>query len=373
MLEGIRTEPTAFEGVLGARVERAVPAKQKRTISAVELDAMDFPPISFVVPDVLPEGLALLAGKPKFGKSFMALGLAIAVGSGGLALGSIPCDEGDVLYCALEDSKRRLQSRLRQMLPHGRMPGRLSLATDWPRIGTGFEDELSQWLDDHPGARLVILDTWACIKPQTEGRRSAYDEDQIGLRPLLELAKSRPNLCILVIHHVRKAEADDVFDTISGTNGLTGVPDTILVVAKHGETTKLCAKGRDLEDFERELRREHGGGWTIGGDARQLAKTSERQAILDVLDEAEGETLSLATIASATGKRKDNLGHLLKRLADEGLVEKAGYGKYRAKPHSNYSNRSNFDGEAWVRSNLGADDEHSLNELNGLNGAQHDY
>ncbi len=165
---------------------------------------------------------------------------------------------------------------------------------------------------------------------------------------MLELAKATPGLCILVVHHTRKAEADDAFDTISGTFGLTGVADTLLVFGKHGEGAKLEAQGRDLESFEKAFRRDPiTGGWLLTGDAPNMAKTSERQAILDELGEAEGKPLSTSQIAKALGKSQANASHLLKRLLGEGQVVKAGYGKWKLPdPRSNSSNRSNWiDGE----------------------------
>jgi len=324
------------------------------SLSAETLAAKTFAPVAYVVPGILPEGLAILAGRPKFGKSYMALDLAIAVASGGYAFGSIKCDQGDVLYCALEDGERRLNERLNKMLQFDTAaPSSLFFETIAKRIGEGLEHDLSYWLEDHPSARLVILDTWRCIKPISSGRGSAYDEDASALNPLHELAKNHPGVAFVIIHHVRKMDAEDVFDTISGSNGLMGVADTLMVLTRHGEAAKICAQGRDLEGYEKALNRDLlTGGWQITGDARELAKTSERQEVLDLLIEAGGEPLSLAAIASATGKRKDNLAHLLKRLTSEGLAEKASYGKYRVTPHSNCSNRSNLDQRALNRSNF---------------------
>jgi DNA-binding transcriptional ArsR family regulator len=299
------------------------------SLTASALDRLKFAPLRYVIPGILPEGLAILAGKPKFGKSFAALDLGIAVSSGAKAFGSIPCEAGDVLYCALEDSRRRLQDRLRGMLPRGAgMPELLHLETAAKRIDEGLMDDLRGWLADHPGARLVILDTWRCIKPASQSRSSAYEEDASGLHPVHELAKDHPGVAIVVIHHTRKLEADDPFDTISGTHGLTGVADTLLVLAKHGEGAKLCGQGRDIDGYEKALTRNTlTGSWKIVGDAREMAKTGERQAVLDVLAEAE-EPIAPTKIATAIGKTRTNVQHLLKRLDEEGLAKKVGHGKW---------------------------------------------
>lgn len=332
----------AFSG-LG---KTAVTMRGFGTLSAAALNAMSFEPVRFVVPGILPEGLAIFAGKPKFGKSFAAMDMAIAVASGGKAFGKIECEAGDVLYCALEDGERRLQDRMRKLLPFGEphaVPERLFIETVAPRLGDGLIEALDAWVAAHPEARLIVLDTWVHIKPAANGRGSAYDEDAQGLRPLHLFAKQHPGLAVVVIHHTRKLDADDPFDTISGTHGLTGMADTLMVMARNEGTAKLCGQGRDIEGYEKAIERDtFTGGWKLLGDAKERAKTGERQAILDVLQEADGETLTTATIASATGKRKDNVSHLLKRLAGEGLVEKAGFGKWRNITHSNRSNRSNW-------------------------------
>src|SRR5262249_20154778 len=108
-----------------------------RVISAKELNAMRFNPIKYVVPGIIVEGLTLLAAKPKMGKSWMMLHTAIAVASNGFTLGDIHCPEGDVLYCALEDNLRRLQSRMTKLLGTRPWPERLHFRCEMPRLVDG--------------------------------------------------------------------------------------------------------------------------------------------------------------------------------------------------------------------------------------------
>lgn len=337
----------ANSGVYGAAVEHFAPRTSFATIRADVLAAMEFPPVAWAVPRLVPEGLAILAGKPKLGKSFLSLQLSEAVAGGnGKAFGVEAFDPGDVLYCALEDSQRRLHSRLHKMHPWGGdVSGRIHFATEWPRIGDGCIEQLSEWCDAHPKARLIILDTWRAIKPVTAGNGSAYDEDATSAAPLLEFTKRRPGLAVIVVHHVRKMDADDIFDTISGTHGLTGIFDTLMVLARHGEGVKLAAQGRDLEGYEKAMERDRlTGGWIVKGDAGEIAKTTERQEMLDALADANGEPLTLAAIAGAVGKRKDATRYLLKRLIDEGRVHQPNYGKYALTSPSNHSKSSNWQG-----------------------------
>jgi hypothetical protein len=339
-LENLEIEVTLASGWQAGLQEPRGPqqsefkAKQSRPaiFDARALSEMSFPPLRWAIPGLLPEGLAVLAGKPKLGKSFLSLQMAIAVATGnGGAFGVPEVDEGDVLVCALEDSPRRLKDRLVRMWPFG-APERLQFATGWPRLDSGGIAELEHWCNQHPNARLVIVDTWRAIKPPGGGRGSAYDEDATAAAPLLDFVKLRPGLTVLVIHHARKADAEDVFDTISGTHGLTGIFDTLMVLVRHGEGAMLAAQGRDLDGYEKALERDRRtGGWIVRGDAIPLAKTGERQALLDVLAKVD-EPLSLSQIAHAVGKKPDAARHLLKPLVYEGSVYQPGHGRYALRP-----------------------------------------
>lgn len=317
-------------------------------LSAAMLGALHFAPLRWAVPELLPEGLAILAGKPKFGKSFLALDLAIAVASGGKALRSIDCEAGDVLYLALEDGKRRLQDRLRKLVPFGDdLPSRLFFATDAKRLRGGLEAQIGDWLNAYPDARLVVIDTLARVKPEANGRGGQYDEDAAALSGIHDLMRHRAGVAVVVVHHTRKAESDDAFETISGTHGLTGIADSLLVLASHGQGAKLSGQGRDVEGFEKALTRdEFSGGWRLEGDARALASTGERQALLDVLTEADGEPLRTNAIAKDAGVSVSSASHRLRGLLDEGLAVKASYGKWAIANPSSKSSKSSNSGPA---------------------------
>jgi hypothetical protein len=114
-----RPELVPFEECKKQEEARASPAKEKasKLYTAGDLQWMEFPPLRFIIPGYLVEGLTILVGKPKRGKSWMALDWVLAVAHGGHAFGTIQCDVGDCLYMALEDSPRRMQRRIRQLLP----------------------------------------------------------------------------------------------------------------------------------------------------------------------------------------------------------------------------------------------------------------
>lgn len=332
-------------------------------ITAAQLAAMQFAPLQWAVPDLLPEGLALIAGKPKLGKSFMVLDLALAVTGAKPAMGNIICKPGDVLYCALEDGKRRLKTRIADMLPSGvAMPDRLEIVLDMARLGAGGEEQLERWLDVHPDARLVIIDTWRCIKPGTDGRKTAYDEDAGGMQRLHAIAKDRPGLCILVVHHTRKMEADDPMDMISGTTGLTGVPDTLMVLARQGEGARLVAVSREMDGYDKALKRNADtSGWTIIGDAKLLAATSERQEILEALEGAPPEGLSSGAVAAMIDKRADSVRRTLNRMANKGEVTRVKAGRFACPNSPTVPNPTVDARDAWDNETDGTgyfDDDH---------------
>src|SRR5207244_2284516 len=110
-----------------------------RIITADQLRTMTFPPVRYVLPGFVPDGLTILASKPKIGKSWLALDLCLAVAAGRFTLGNLKPCEGRVLYLALEDSRRRLQRRIDKLLSPfaAEWPVRLGVMTEWPRLNEG--------------------------------------------------------------------------------------------------------------------------------------------------------------------------------------------------------------------------------------------
>jgi hypothetical protein len=234
----------------------------------------EFPELLTIVPDVLVEGFSVLAGKPKIGKSWLALHLAIAVASGEPALGTLPVDSGEVLYLALEDTQKRLKRRLQRMLPAGKQaPERLDLRVKWHRFDKGGLADMEEWLAARERPRLIIIDTLKRLRSKRTGRASAYDEDCDALEGPQQLAGDR-GIAMLAVHHTSKRQsADDLFDDISGTLGLNGTADNLLILKRgRGDMeANLYTTGRELE--EKLLVLQCGPSlatWTLKGDAATL-------------------------------------------------------------------------------------------------------
>jgi hypothetical protein len=302
------------------------------TATAEALSTMTFEPIKYVIPGVIVEGLTLLAGKPKIGKSWLLMHAAIAVATpgGGFTLGDIHCIEGDVLDCALEDNLRRVQSRMTKLLGISLpWPKRLTFQTEMRRLADGGLDFIRSWIEKVERPRLVIIDTLAMVKTPKTRAQTQYEADYDSVLELRRLANQH-NIAIVLVHHLRKAEADDAFDTISGTLGLTGAVDTVLVIKRdtHGSYV-LHGKGRDLSEIEKAMTfNVETCVWTVLGDAGSVRLTAERNTILAALTDADSNALSPNDIAAATGMKSGNVRRLLGKMKTDGLVTSPRYGKY---------------------------------------------
>jgi len=289
-----------------------------------ELLARQLPPIQWAIPNILPEGLTLLAGKPKLGKSWLALSMALAVAAGGVALGTYPVMQGEVLYLALEDNERRLQSRAKHLLASmTSVPTGIAFELRWPRLDQGGLTHLEEYLQTHPHVRLVVIDTWARVSPKAQNRqRSQYEDEYEALTPLKYLADTY-RVSILAIHHLRKMRGDDVLDEITGSIGLTGAVDGALILKRERgqHEATLFVTGRDIEHEQQFALRFDPltAMWTLMGTAEEVTRTKERQEILDLLSEQLPEGMSPRQVAEALGKNYHTTRCLLRKMeaADE--------------------------------------------------------
>jgi AAA domain len=211
-------------------------------VMANDLQSMIFPPVRYVLPDYIPEGVTIIAGKPKIGKSWLTLDLCLAATANRFTLGTLKPAQGDVLYLALEDNKRRLKRRMAKLWPSpdAQWPKRLALVTEWKRADQGGLDNIEAWCRSVTDPVMVVIDTLEKFRPAAAAKSSAYSNDYAALTDLQKIA-SKYRVAIVINHHVRKMEADDPFDTVSGTLGLTGAADTILILKRHAGTVTLHA------------------------------------------------------------------------------------------------------------------------------------
>ena len=245
---------------------------RSHVFTAAALRTMDFPAVSYIVPGIIPEGLTILAGRPKIGKSWMALDLAIGIATGKTVLGGVHVEQGDVLYCCLEDNPRRLKRRVTKLLGAfgGEWPERLTLATRWRRLDQGGVEDIEAWSKSVPLPRLVLLDTLAGVRPARAGSDTLYEGDYRALSDVHRFSNER-GMGAVALHHTRKMEAEDPVDTISGSFGLAGQADTCLILARSNKGTTLYVRGRDIEECERAITfGSENCKWTLLGDAAEF-------------------------------------------------------------------------------------------------------
>jgi hypothetical protein len=132
----------------------------------------------------------------------------------------------------------------------------------------------------------------------------------------------------VLVHHLRKAESDDAYDTVSGTLGLTGAPDTVMILRREGESYTLRAKGRDLEEIEKAVQFDSDTcTWSVLGEAKDVRQSDQRSAVVEALTDA-GEPLGAGQIAAACGMATRNVRNMLSRMRRDGSVVKSARGKY---------------------------------------------
>lgn len=303
------------------------------------------------------EGLTVLGGKPKLGKSWLVLNLAVAVANGEVALGNIDrtVTETGVLYLALEDGERRMKERL-GMIGIESPPENLYLVHEWPRLDSGGLEHLRNALDLYPDIGVVVIDTLGRIRgPRKRG--DWYGEDYEVLGALHDLAREHPGLAIIVVHHNRKDDAPaDYIDALSGSTGIGGSPDVVIVLQRgRGEVDGvLNITGRDIPEDERALLFAEGV-WTEVGSATDFQRTKERQEVLALFDDPDvvaskngHRVLTSPAVSAALGITPEAARQRLSRSERDGELWKPAWGEYalpETPSQASHSHKKDGDGD----------------------------
>lgn len=312
------------------RTVEAIPSKGRpKCFTACDLMKTAFPEPKWAIPGLLVDGFSFLIGRPKQGKSLLALHTGLSVAYGGKAIGSIDVEPGQAIYLALEDPWRRLKSRMCQMLDAADPPQDLILFNEWPRIDAGGLEQLEREMKKHDRLRLVIIDTFQKIKGENRLKHSVYEHDYAQVAALKSLA-DKAGVAMLVIHHLRKAQAEDIFDQVSGSLGLTGAADSTLILdRKTGQADAvLHVTGRDVESAEYALRFDPRYlSWNLLGEASEIQSTEQQQAVYDALKTFDNP-ISPKQLQEVTDLKYRNVMKILHKLVSEGAVQQVGRGRY---------------------------------------------
>ena len=252
--------------------------KKLETMTAEQLQRAPYSPVPFLVDELIPEGLHILAGAPKIGKSWLALWLCLCV-SQGQPLWNFAVTQGEVLYLSLEDSYRRIQSRLFDLTEDA--PPTLHFAIMADTLKHGLEQQIEQFLTEHPTTKLVVIDTLQRVRSAgSDSNLYANDYQDIGL---LKNLADKQHIAILLIHHLRKLHDDDPMNMISGSTGLSGAADSTFVLQKNSRLANIASlhcTGRDIPD--RTLKLELGEDdhvWKLLADSKTCSSASKISAL----------------------------------------------------------------------------------------------
>jgi hypothetical protein len=316
------------------------------TFTGNDLRDKEFPPVSWAVPDILPSGVTLFGGREKMGKSWMAFGLAIAVASGGVALGVKRVEQGDALYLSLEDSERRLHRRINKLASDAADLSRLHCVTEWKPADRGGLEDLDAWLEDHPNTRLAVIDTLKRIRPHTSGRRNMYDDDYDAVQPFVPLA-DKHDVALVLIHHLnQQSNPDDPFDWFSGSAGLVAAAEGILLFRrKRGDADAyLTIDGKDIEErAELAVKWDPlAATWTVIGDAEAHRLSETRLAILRVVEDADGP-LGPTDVADALGQPVNTIKQRIYQMSKDGELRVESRGRYVIGSHNLHNHHNQED------------------------------
>ena len=215
------------------------------TFTAEELIRMDFPPLQELIEGMLASGLYILAGASKIGKSWLVLQIAHHI-STGLPLWDRKTVKGDVLYLSLEDTLRRIQSRLLRICDGE--TGNITFATEAELIGNGFEKQIHNYMRHYPKTKLIIIDTLIKVR-DIIWSSSVYADDYACMTVFKHLAEQY-DIAIVLVHHTRKQESQDIMEMISGTNGIMGCADGAMVLERPKRLLPEASLNMTSRDFE---------------------------------------------------------------------------------------------------------------------------
>lgn len=229
-----------------------IDARKFRTMR--EIMRTEFPPVRWIVPGILPEGLALLIAGPKRGKTFAATDLAASVARGTSVFGNWSVEQAEVLYIDLEQPiSAKTKARARMVRADEEKSDQLTMIDEWPVIGSGCCEEIDIWLSEHPAAGLVVIDVLKHIKPGAVPRGVNVYDFEYEMMVKLKAVADRRHVAILVLHHDRKqAGANDPTEASSGTKAITGAANVVWWLKREFgcREGKLAITGRDVEEVE---------------------------------------------------------------------------------------------------------------------------
>ena len=217
----------------------------------ISADTLFYQPLDhpkMLIDGILSNGLAILSGDSKIGKSWMVLWLCLKISQGEPVWG-LPTAKTDVIYLALEDNDWRIQQRMQDLVDIP--PDNLHFGFSCGKLGAELESQIKAVLEDNPNTGLLFIDTLQMVRDNVSSRVNAYAQDYKDLSALKKIADDH-KMCIFLVHHNRKEhDGSNVFNDMTGSTGIAGVADTCMVLRKEdrfGNDAVLSITGRDIEE-----------------------------------------------------------------------------------------------------------------------------
>ena len=312
--------------------------------SAADMQREDVAPVEYIVDDIMTTGCYILAGAPKSRKSFLALHIAVSVATGQPVFSTFEVKtQCSVLYLDLEMSKNSVHRRLESM-NFGAWPKNLyfGFSDAWPNRGALAAQDLENVLDANKAIRLVIIDVLTQWREPVDPRAPVYSSDYDALKQIQRVAQRR-NITIIVVHHTNKSKItkdDNPFDKISGSTGIAGAVDAMWLLTRDPDSeyaSILRMTDRNIAGVDRvDLAWDDMlGSHVVDPKSKVLAATGpERRAVYDVIAKS-SFAMTPKEIAADVGKDESITKKHLRRLTEDKLIERVGYGRYQAIPISN--------------------------------------
>lgn len=342
-----------MNGQARAPADDDLPVPQTMT----ELLAKDLPEPVTLIDRLLHEGMLLFGGKSKRGKSWLMVDLALSVATGRCAMRheAFACRAATpVLYLALEDGERRVKTRALEIQPNLKTVDTFHLLYEFPPLAQGGVERLARYIERY-AYKLVIIDVLAKLEPpgtRKDGGEKSYHEVYQMFAPLQDLRTRHP-FCLAMLTHLRKQDADDVFDTLTGSVGYQGAQDVLWVLERKPKDNYafLYTRDKDAEDQVHALHFTHGH-WEYIGEGEEFALSRTQRTIIQVLMEEDKE-MSIREILRAAEMPDERYGYLRKLLmimVQEDLLHRTRRGNYAAtlRGTKEYATPSEYDDDDFI-------------------------
>ena len=313
------------------------PAGRGRTRRRRRLDDRHRPALQTHREGLLHEGMLLFGGKSKRGKSWLMLDLALSVATGNPVWGHFAVPEPQpVLYMALEDGRGRIKQRLHDIRPGVRTNGYLQLLYNFPMLNNGGLGKLQGYIESRR-YRLIVIDVLARVEPAAKrGSDKTYLDIYNMFAPLQDLHRQHP-LCLAMVTHLRKAEADDIFDTLHGSVGYQGVQDALWVLERPPADSVGVLHTRQNDGVEQSLHLSFTGGhWEFLGHEADMKLSRDRQAILELWEETD-KSLTIDEMLKALSRPRDRYQSIKKtvyRMMQDDQIVRIARGRYVPTRHA---------------------------------------